>query len=105
MPVHRYVAKRTPDQSKLLSRLAAEWRSTNSKAKEPVILEEPNRRGEIEHVYVIWNDWAHLDRTTRGEIIMDAAEKVKPQADVARITIAMGLTPDEADRFGLKWRS
>jgi hypothetical protein len=105
MLVHRYVAKPAPEQSKLLTRLANEWKSKNSTAEEPVILEEPNRKGEIERVYVIWGDWAHLNRTTRGEIIMDAAEKVKRKADVAKITIAMGLTPDEADRFGLKWRS
>jgi hypothetical protein len=35
---------------------------------------------------------------------MDAAEKIKPPADVSKITIAMGLTPEEADRFGVKWR-
>jgi hypothetical protein len=105
MPVHRYVAKRPPEQADFVKRLAKEWQSTNSTAEEPVILEEPNRQGQIEHVYVVWGDWAHLDRTLRGEIIMDAAEKVKPKADVVKITIAMGLTPDEADRFGLKWRS
>ncbi len=105
MPVHRYVAKHPPEQAKLISQLAKEWQSTNSKAREPVILEEANQKGEIDHIYVVWGDWAHLDRAARGEIIMDAAEEVKPKADVLKITIAMGLTPDEADRFGLKWRS
>jgi hypothetical protein len=105
MPVRQYIASRPPEQTKLVKRLAKEWRSKNSTAKEPVILEEPNRKGDVEHVYVIWGDWAQLDRTLRGEIIMDAVETVKPKADVLKITIAMGLTPDEADRFGLKWRS
>jgi hypothetical protein len=105
MPVHRYIAKRPPEQTGLVERLAKEWRSKHSTAEEPVILEEPNRKGEVEHVYVIWEEWSQLDRTLRGEIIMGAAEKVKRKSDVAKITIAMGLTPDEADRFGLKWRS
>lgn len=56
------------------------------------------------HVYVVWSEWAHLGREERGEIIMDAAEKVKLPPDLQRITIAMGLTPDEADRFGIRWR-
>jgi hypothetical protein len=105
MPVRQYVANRPPAQTKLIKQLAKEWRSANSTAKEPVILEEPNRKGEVEHVYVVWGAWAHLDRTLRGEIIMDAAEIVKPKADLVKITIAMGLTPDEADRFGVNWRA
>jgi len=104
MPVRNYTPKHPP-QGKLIDQLVKEWRSQNSKAKEPVILEEPNRKGEIEHIYVVWSDWAHLDRAARGEIIMDAAEKVKKLPDVMKITIAMGLTPDEADRYGLDWRS
>ena len=105
MPVRQYVANQPPELTKLVKRLAKEWQSANSTAREPVILEERNRKGDVEHVYVIWGDWAHLDRTLRGEIIMDAAEIKFAPNDLQSITIAMGLTPDEADRFGLKWRS
>lgn len=94
----------TAAQAQLVDRLAAEWRNPTPNAPEPVILEEANSQGEIVHVYVVWSDWSQLDRVQRGEVIMDAAEKVKPLADVSKITIAMGLTPEEADRFGVKWR-
>lgn len=102
MPVKPYSPMRPPEQSKLTSRLAKEW-TTPTNAAEPVILEESDRGGVV-HVYVVWGDWAQLTREQRGEIIMDAAERVKPRDQLLKITIAMGLTPDEADRFGINWR-
>ena len=75
-----------------------------STAAEPVILEEVNPRGGAIHVYVVWSVWPNFPREQRGEIIMDAAEEVKPKDELLRITVAMGLTPDEADRFGINWR-
>lgn len=104
MPLRQYNPVQSADYTQLVGRLSDEWRAPNNAALEPVILEESNSRGEITSVFVVWSDWANLDRVRRGEIIMDAAEKVKPVPEVLRITIAMGLTPDEADRFGLQWR-
>ncbi|HWE97803.1 MAG TPA: hypothetical protein VG269_27860 [Tepidisphaeraceae bacterium] len=71
---------------------------------EPVILEESSAKGEVVHVYVVWSQWAHLNRDQRGEIVMEVAELVKLRQDLLKITIAMGLTPHEADKFGLNWR-
>jgi hypothetical protein len=105
MPVKKYSPKVSANQTHLISQLTKEWRSVNSKAKEPVILEESDHKGNVVRVYVIWSEWSDLDRATRGEIIMDAAEKVKKLKDLLKITVAMGLTPEEADRFGIAWRS
>ena len=104
MPVYQYTPTRPADQSRLVDALAEEWRTPDPAATEPVILEEPDAKGAVVHVYVVWSAWGHLDRINRGEVIMDAAERVKAPGDVLKITIAMGLTPEEADRFGLKWR-
>jgi hypothetical protein len=104
MPVRQYNATRPPDQALLIDRLAQEWRAPDPTATEPVILEEPDAKRRVAHVFVIWSDWVQLDRIRRGEIIMDAAERVKSVEDLLNITIAMGLTPEEADRFGIKWR-
>jgi hypothetical protein len=104
MPVKSYNPSRPADMQVLVDRLAAEWESPDPAAAEPVILQEPNHKGDVVRVYVVWSDWAHLDRERRGEVIMDAAERVKPMPDVLKITIAMGLTPDEADRFKIRWR-
>ena len=104
MPVRSFNAVRPVEWGQLVDRLAREWATPEPGAAEPVILEERNSQGDLVHVYVVWGEWAHLDRTERGEIIMDAAERVMSQSDVVKITIAMGLTPDEADRFSIKWR-
>ena len=84
--------------------MKAEWKSPNVGATEPVVVEEADAKGNVVHVYVVWSDWAQLNRERRGEIIMEAAERVMPIDDVLKVTIAMGLTPDEADSLGLKWR-
>jgi len=104
MPVRRYTPTPSAEYAELVDRLADEWRTPDAAAAEPVILEEPDRQGVVRHVYVVWDEWSHLPREQRGEIIMDAAQRVKPTLDVDNITIAMGLTADEADRFQLTWR-
>ena len=106
MPVRKINTRNVPQHRQLVSRLSAEWtRAGGGSAAEPVILEEENGRGDVVHVYVVWSDWAQLPRERRGEVIMDAAEQVKSLEDVLKITIAMGLTPDEADRFRLQWKN
>jgi hypothetical protein len=102
--LRQYTTSTSADQVRLTDILEAEWRTPNPNISEPVILEERDSLGAVIHVYVVWSDWAHLSRETRGEIIMDAAERVKPLTDVVKITIAMGLSPDEADRFNIQWR-
>jgi hypothetical protein len=104
MPVRRLNPARAPAQSQLVDRLTTEWKSPTSGATEPVVVEETDAKGNVVHLYVVWSDWAQLDRIRRGEVIMEAAERVMPVDDVLKITIAMGLTPVEADNFGLKWR-
>lgn len=104
MPVRRLSPARAPAQSQLVDRLADEWKSPVAGSTEPVVVEETDAKGNVVHLYVVWSDWAQLDRIRRGEVIMEAAERVMPVDDVLKITIAMGLTPAEADSFGLKWR-
>ena len=85
--------------------LEAEWKNPTIDPSAPVILEQPNPPGPAIHVYVVWPAWQQLDRVTRGEVIMDAAERVKPLDEYLRITQAWGLTPDEADRLKIAWRA
>jgi hypothetical protein len=88
----------------LVDELFAEWQNVHSTNREPVILVEKTRDGKPAHFYVIWTKWSAVERNVRSEIIMDAAEKKFSPDDMQAVTIAMGLTPDEADRFNLKWR-
>jgi hypothetical protein len=102
MPVRQMNTARSLEYDALVQKLVAEWKSGNSLNPQPVILEERDRRSSLVHVYVIWDEWAAVDRVMRSEIIMDAAEKHLPANEVDNITIAMGLTADEAKRMGIQ---
>jgi hypothetical protein len=103
MPVKEFQPTRSPAYDQLVRDLAAEWSATRSDRREPIILQETRRDGRVMHVYVVWSTWNDVDRTERSEIIMDAAEKCLGSAQAGDITIAMGLTPDEADRMGIRY--
>lgn len=103
MPVREVIPKRSTDHQEFVSELSTEWSKPNPTAVEPAIYLERDRDGRVAHVYVLWEKWASVDRTERSEIVMDAAEKVLPKDDVLNISIAMGLTAEEADRLGLRF--
>jgi hypothetical protein len=104
MPV-RPLKPRKPDPSEqvLMQRLIDEWKSVNTGATQPIILEEGFNTSQPRHVYVIWDDWNNLDRVRRSEIIMDALEQVYGSDEALNVTIAMGLTPAEANLLGIQW--
>jgi hypothetical protein len=62
---------------------------------------ERDRAKNIAHVYVVWNQWADLDRSTRSELILDAAEEVLGLQKSLKIIVAMGLTKTEAKAMRL----
>ena len=102
MPVRSLNSTRSQEHEALVQELVTEWNDPQSPHSEPVILEERGRGNVLAHVYVVWSKWAHVDRVERSEIIMDAAERRLPVDQVLNITIAMGLTPDEAQRLGIR---
>jgi hypothetical protein len=103
MPI-RQLSRRTrdPEAQSLLERLVAEWQHPDPKASQPIILEEREGPGKTIHVYVIWDDWGSLSGVERSEIIVDAFEQRYGQQESLDLTVAMGLTPVEADRMGIK---
>lgn len=52
------------------------------------------------HVTVVWDEWRDLSSQQRSRIIVDAVERNDP-ATRGKITIAMGLTGEEARQFGI----
>lgn len=104
MPVRQLRPPKSADHESLVQALAAEWRQPDPDAKEPVILEEFDNGGNLLHVYVVWSRWEDMDRLQRGEIIMDAVEARYGQSDALNVTIALGLTPHEADQMNLAWK-
>jgi hypothetical protein len=105
MPVKQYQQYQTSEHASLAAALAAEWINPQPAISEPVILEETVRGQGVAHVYVVWSKWADLDGVERSEIIMEAAEKKFSPDEVLNISIAMGLTPIEADRLHIEWRT
>ena len=71
---------------------------------QPLIVIEGNR-GEPQHVYVIWDAWNGLNQVERSEVIMDVIEQLSDDQrvkDLSLVTVAMGLTAEEAERLGIE---
>lgn len=104
MPVRRHnLADRHADDARyndLKRRLVAAWREQENPAPSPDILEETDRQQRVVHVFVTWDEWRDIDAQTRSEMIVQALQEVKGEAAVLELTIAMGLTSDEASRLG-----
>ena len=105
MPLRQIDTSETIEHEQLVDELAREWTTPTTDASAPTIVEQRNLPGKAIHLYVVWDAWRSLLQTDRGEILMDAAERVKSDEDVGLITQAWGLTPSEADALNIKWRS
>lgn len=69
---------------------------------EPVLVEDASRRGL--KLYVIWSRWSEFDPRERSEIITDAYTRAKGAPALPHLIVAMGLTPGEAQRMGIKYQ-
>jgi len=90
---------------KLKDALVEEWRHPRSDRPQPLIAEEGGGPGQPIHLYVIWDEWAELDMQDRSEIIMDSYQEVRSPEKALEVTIAMGMTQAESEKFGLKIQS
>lgn len=97
--VNRKPRKAATDQD-LKKRLIDEWRSVGSQEPRPTIIQEEDEQGIVVHVYVVWDDWGELDQQARSELITEAYWEVHDVAGLA-LTVAMGLTSEEARRMGV----
>jgi len=93
----------SPAAQALLNRLVDEWQHPDPNAAQPIIVEETGGQGQPTHLYVMWDDWAPLGSIERSEVIMSAYEEVRGRAGAINVTVAMGLTPAEADRLGIRY--
>jgi hypothetical protein len=64
-----------------------------------VVVESRIAQTKSVHLVVIWDAWKDLSPTERSKIILDASAKAK-RARGATITVAMGLTSEEALQMG-----
>ena len=97
MPIGYITENKRPEAESLQRRLAQEWGNPGANDREPVLIEQPNSRGDgSRHVYVIGQDWQPLTQSERAEIIFDAYAETHTESEFLNVTTAIGLTPAEA---------
>ena len=93
-----FSAQPLPLHSPLVNDLARAIRKPDP-IHEPYVIRNEVSAGKSVHFLVIWDKWRDLDKQTRSKILLDALEKVDPST-ASKVTIALGVTQDEAFRMG-----
>jgi hypothetical protein len=81
-------------------RRGRELDASPSPSNAPEIIEEVTSI-KIMHVTVIWDTWMTIPMEDRARIIMDAYRAVGGDAEARSISVALGLTHQEAARLGI----
>jgi hypothetical protein len=103
MPFAQITQHTNQRATQLEDRLAQEWESPEGDAAEPIIIEESERQRVPDHLYVIWSEWADLSQYERSKIVLNAYERVRGRSLALNVSLAMGLTVEEADRMGIEY--
>lgn len=100
MPVRDSLQKPLlPGEAELRSALKEELEKPQDSGEPEIIIDRPS--SFTIHLYVIWSKWEGLDQVVRSRAILDVFTEVKGAEDARKVTIAMGLTPEEAKRLGM----
>lgn len=83
----------------LVNALSAVLRQPDPPQREPLVTENQIAQTKSIHVAVIWDAWKDLSPTERSKVILDAYTNAK-RLRGSTITVAMGLTSEEALRMG-----
>jgi hypothetical protein len=65
----------------------------------PTIYEQAQSYGDNLHVTVVWDKWAGIPPEERGAIILDAYAEAGLDEEMRRITLALGVTKEEAEKL------
>jgi hypothetical protein len=84
----------------LRDELKSELTAPKASGEPEIVIERPNPA--TTHLFVIWSKWSDLEQMVRSRIILDAYTEARGQDEAIRVTVAMGLTPTEANRLGVK---
>lgn len=76
---------------------------TEAPSGAPVIyMEESGTPDNYTHWYAVWDRFEDIDHQSRSRILLDAILEVLGSHEGLRVTVAMGLTPEEAKGMGLE---
>jgi len=96
--------ERVAEASELKEIIVHEWKNPTTEPDKPVIvIDEDAGRFGATHVTVIWDQWQGMTQRERAGIVMDACEEVLSNEELRDVTLAMGLTKDEADRMHIQY--
>src|SRR5438132_8644977 len=90
----------SPKHDAFVKKLVQEFTASSSNLQ-PLILEEQVPSTKSRHVQVIWDRWKDLDDEQRSAVIVDAYTQAEGPDTAGTITIADGVTPQEALALGL----
>jgi hypothetical protein len=104
MPVKDMTERQpTPAVADLTRLVVQEWQHPTEQSDQPIVLLDRSAPGGARHVFVVWDRWNGLEQLQRSEAIMDAAEEVLGKDEALRVTVAMGLTKEEAKRLNIRF--
>jgi len=104
MPVRELRRRQpTPAAAELTRLIVQEWQHPTEKPDQPIVLLDRSAPGGARHVFVVWDRWGNLEQLQRSEAIMDAAEAVLGKEESLKVTVAMGLTKEEAKRLNIRF--
>lgn len=100
MAVIRTRAKPPHGRPDLVMELAKEIKANSQQrgAGIPDVYEEEQTFGSRLHVIVVWDRWTDVPHVERGPIILDAYREAKGEREMLRITLPLGMTPEEFAR-------
>lgn len=104
MPVKDMTERQpTPALAQLTRLIVQEWQHPTETPDEPIVLLDRSAPGGARHVFVVWDRWGTLEQLQRSEAIMDACEQVLGKEETLKVTVAMGLTKEEAKRLNIRF--
>ncbi len=68
---------------------------------DPYIVIEEIPLSDSLHVAVVWDRWQGVDPEERGRVILEAFGEAMGETEMLRVTMAMGLTREEAERLNI----
>ena len=90
------------ESPQLLQSLTEEFRrydEPDQQYHQPLIsVDQPGNRT---HLLVIWDVWSSISQLERSALIMDAYKAAYGETAALNVSVAMGLTQDEAAQLGI----
>lgn len=100
MPVRtQLLAMQNEVLNQLCRELAEEFRNPKETGEPVVIVERPTTSSI--HLFIIWSRFDIVDGVARSTVVLSAFTEAEGDEAAQLVTVAIGLTPDEATAMGI----